>query len=134
MNIEKRYWCFHCCPIGTFFDCQARVSPKPLRLPKFAKILPILVLIFTAFAYFKISTDLTQPGATVDDWYTFFFMNIYAPTSIVIGIAILLIFMALKLRRSFCELLCPVGTLSDLILKIERLPSKGGVLKETEKN
>ncbi len=134
MNIEKRYWCFYYCPIGTFFDCQARVSPKPLRMPKFVKILPIMVLLFTAAAYFKISADLAQPGTTTNDWYTFFFMNIYAPTAMVIGIAVFLIFLAFKIRRSFCELLCPVGTLSDLILKIERLPSKSGVLKKTEHN
>jgi spermidine synthase len=134
MNIEKRFWCFHCCPIGTFFDCQARVSLKAIRLQKFVKILPILVLLFTAFAYFKISSDLAQPGATASDWYTYFFKNVFTPTSIVIGITVLLIILAFKIRRSFCELLCPVGTLSDLILKIERLPSKNRVVKEAEQN
>jgi spermidine synthase len=134
MNIEKRYWCFHCCPIGTFFDCQARVSSKPIRLTKFVKIIPILILLFTAVSYFKISADFAQPAATTSDWYTFFFTNIYTASAMVIGITLLLVFLAFKIRRSFCELLCPVGTVSDLILKIEHLPSKGRVFKETEQN
>ncbi|MDX1775924.1 MAG: 4Fe-4S binding protein, partial [Desulfobulbales bacterium] len=131
MNLDKRYWCFNCCPIGTFFDCQARVWSKPLRLTKSVKAVSITVLVFTAAAYFKISADLARPDVTTQDWYTFFFRNIFTPVPMVIGIALLLVFLAFRIRRSFCELLCPVGTLSDLILKAERLTSKNSIT-ETE--
>ena len=132
MNIDRRFWCFHCCPIGTLHDCQARVTKRPFRLPKFSKILPLATLAFTVFAYFKISADLSQSKAADQDWYTFFFMNVYAPYGLVIGIATLLVLLAFKLRRPFCELLCPVGTLSGLLLKIEGLPSVRETLQDAE--
>ncbi|MBW2466535.1 MAG: 4Fe-4S binding protein [Deltaproteobacteria bacterium] len=132
MNIEKRFWCFHFCPIGTLFDCQARVASRPARLHKSWKLLPFMAFLFTVFSYFKISAALKNPGSGSVDWYTFFFKNIYTPTAIVIVITAFLILLAFKFRRSFCELLCPVGTLSDLLLKIERLPSKKRELTETE--
>ena len=122
MNIEKRHWCFHLCPIGTLFDCQAKISAKPWHLPRMLKTVPILVLLFTAVAYFKISSDLTRPAGTLYDWYTALFKNAFSPTILVILIAILLLLLAFRIRRSFCEILCPVGTLSNLILKLEGLP------------
>ena len=131
MNIDRRYWCYHCCPIGTLYDCQAHVTHRPFRLPKFFKILPIAALAFTVYAYFKVSADLSQSKAAGQDWYTFFFMNVYAPHGLVIGISTILVLLAFKLRRPFCELLCPVGTLSGLLLKIEALPSVKETLQDT---
>ena len=124
MNIEKRHWCFHLCPIGTLFDCQARVSARPWHLPRVLKIVPVLVLLFTAVAYFKISGDLARPADSFSDWYTALFKNAYSPTLLVILIAILMLLLAFRIRRSFCEILCPVGTLSNLILKLEGLTYK----------
>ncbi|GAF81944.1 unnamed protein product, partial [marine sediment metagenome] len=131
MNIEKRHWCFHLCPIGTLFDCQAKVSARPWHLPRILKTVPILVLLFTAVAYFKISGDLAGPADTLYDWYTALFKNAYSPTILVILIALLLLLLAFRIRRSFCEILCPVGTLSNLILKLEGLPFKKDAPKET---
>jgi hypothetical protein len=122
MNFDKRFWCFHCCPIGTLHDCHARVAFRPRRLPERIKILPFAVLAFTAFAYFRLPADLAKPEAMARDWYTFFFMNVYASFGLVIVVAALLILATFILRRPFCELLCPVSTLSGLLLKIEGLP------------
>jgi spermidine synthase len=134
MNIEKRYWCFHLCPIGTLFDCQAKISSKPWHLPRMLKTVPILVLLFTAVAYFKISSDLTRPAGTLYDWHTALFKNAFSPTILVILIAILLLLLAFRIRRSFCEILCPVGTLSNLILKLEGLPFKKIVTDDISHN
>ncbi|MBE9519842.1 MAG: 4Fe-4S binding protein [Proteobacteria bacterium] len=131
MNINKRYWCFHLCPIGTLFDCQARISGKAWHLPRWLKTVPILILLFTAVAYFKISSDLAHPADTLFDWYTVLFKNTYSPTLLVILIALLLLILAFRIRRSFCEMLCPVGTLSNLILKFESLPFKNELPKDT---
>jgi hypothetical protein len=131
MNLDKRYWCFNCCPIGTLFDCQARVAGKLWHLPRWLKTVPILVLLFTAVAYFKLSRDLSRPTETFVDWYTALFKNSYSPTILVILIAILLLVLAFRVRRSFCEILCPVGTLSNLLLKLEGLPLKHDKRKKT---
>jgi spermidine synthase len=121
MNLDKRYWCFNCCPLGTLFDCQARVAGKPWHLPGWLKAVPILILVFTVFSYFKVSSDLARPTETFVDWYTGLFKNSYSPTILVVLIAILLLVLAFRIRRSFCEMLCPIGTLSNLLLKLEGL-------------
>jgi spermidine synthase len=124
MNLEKRYWCYRACPVGTLFDCQARACKKSKRVPKWLQALPIAVLVFTAIAYFKIMWDLEGQPAVEFDWYTFFFHNMFAVTASVIAIAAALILLAYRLRRTFCETLCPVGTFSDLVLKLERFFSR----------
>jgi polyferredoxin len=124
MNLEKRYWCYRACPIGTLFDCQARACKKSKRVPKWLQALPIAVLVFTAIAYFKIMWDLEGQPAVQFDWYTFFSHNMFAVTASVIAIAAALIILAYRLRRTFCETLCPVGTFSDLVLKLERFLSR----------
>jgi polyferredoxin len=59
------------------------------------------------------------------------FKNTYSPTLLVILIAVLLLILAFRIRRSFCEMLCPVGTLSNLILKFESLSFKNEARKDT---
>jgi len=45
----------------------------------------------------------------------------------VIASAALLLIMGFRWRRSFCDTLCPVGTFSELWLKVERhLPRRTG--------
>ena len=43
-------------------------------------------------------------------------------------VAAVLLALAHRLRRSFCRILCPVGTCSELILKLERALEKRGVI------
>ena len=50
---------------------------------------------------------------------------------LVILIAILMLLLAFRIRRSFCEILCPVGTLSNLILKLEGLLYKNDAPHKT---
>ena len=67
MNLEKRFWCYHACPIGTLFDCQGRVWRKSKRVPEPLRRVSIAVLVFTAIAYFKIMWDLEgQPAVEFD--------------------------------------------------------------------
>jgi len=119
MNLEKRHWCYHACPIGTFYDCQARTGGKPARRPIVFRVTAIAVLIFTAAAYFMLKHDLAEPPAAAD-WYAFFYLNAFGVSAAVLATAAVLIVLAWRLRRAFCESLCPVGTFSDLMLKLDR--------------
>jgi polyferredoxin len=85
-------------------------------------------LIFTAVSYFKIEWDLESGGAAIHDWYTYFFTNRYTVHLTVICIAAGLILIAFRLRRAFCNILCPIGTFSDLILRLERSLKNRGAL------
>jgi hypothetical protein len=121
MNLEKRHWCINCCPFGTMFDCQAQAVGSSRRLPKMVRrATSLAVLGFTVYSYFKVKADLAREAITLDDWYTVFFANVYAPVSMVLFVAAVLIVMSFWVRRPFCDSLCPVGTVSDLILKSEQ--------------
>jgi spermidine synthase len=120
MNLEKRYWCYHACPIGTLYDCQARVCTGSRRVPARLRVVAIAVLVFTAVAYFKVMWDLEHQPNVVLDWYMFFYNNVFAVSAAVIAITAALIVLAGRLRRSFCETLCPVGAFSDLVVRLER--------------
>jgi hypothetical protein len=123
-NLEKRWWCYHACPIGTLFDCQARVCTESSRVPTRWRAVALAVLAFTALAYFKIMWDLDHQPAAQFDWYTFFYNNTFGVSMAVITAAAALIILAYRRRRTFCETLCPVGTFSDLVLKLERSTSR----------
>jgi spermidine synthase len=120
MNLKRRFWCYQACPIGTLSDCQARVCKASRRVPARLRAVSFAVLGFTAVAYFKIMWDLDHQPAVALDWYTFFYNNLFAVSAGVIGVAVALIMLGYRLRRSFCEILCPVGAFSDLLLRGER--------------
>ncbi len=120
MNLERRFWCYQACPIGTLSDCQARVCKASRRVPARWRAVSFAVLGFTAVAYFKIMWDLDHQPAVAFDWYTFFYNNLFAVSAGVIGVAAALIILGYRLRRSFCEMLCPVGAFADLLLRGER--------------
>ena len=121
MNIEKRHWCFNLCPLGTLHDCQSRKGKQHFSLPKVASLLPIAILIFTAVSYFLVKIHAVHPEAPGIDWYNAFYANIFAVDRLVLLIAAALVMMAFFLKRPFCELLCPVGTFSKLVLKVEKM-------------
>ena len=89
------------------------------------------ILIFVTVSYFVLKADhegmlresVPLPAATWD-LYTFFFRNSYSVTVIAILVAIALIVISFRLSRPFCRLLCPIGTFSDLALRLEQGKSK----------
>jgi len=120
MNLEKRSWCLHRCPLGTMFDCQAHAAGTSRHLPrKAARTVALAVLAFVAYSYFRIQADLASKAATLGDWYTLFFANLYAPVPMVLLVAAGLLALSFLVRRPFCDALCPVGALSDLAFKAE---------------
>jgi spermidine synthase len=129
MNLEKRHWCHHACPLGTLYQCQADSGGRGRRLSRWLFALPLAMLGFTTVGYFEIERDMEGVGIWTGDWYAFFFKETFSTSGAVIASAAVLLIMGFRWRRSFCDTLCPVGTFSELWLKIERrLP--GRVAKE----
>ncbi len=120
MNLERRFWCHRACPIGTLGIAQGRVCKRSRRWPAVVQVLSIAILVFTAVSYFKIKADFAAQPDAENDWYTFFYTNVFAASTVVIGIAAGVLLLSLRLRRTFCEALCPVGRFSEIVLKIER--------------
>ena len=118
MNLEKKHWCHHACPVGTLSHCQA-YSGKGRRVPRLAATFSFAVLAFTAVSYFAIASDAeTQP--LTHNWYAFFYNEAFAVSSIVLVAAALLIAAGFRWRRPFCDTLCPVGTFSGLVLRLDQ--------------
>ena len=127
MNLEKRHWCHHACPLGTLYQCQTVSGGRGRRLSRWLFALPLAVLAFTTVGYFEIERDMEGVGIWTGDWYAFFFKETFSASGAVIAIAAVLLIMGFRWRRSFCDTLCPVGTFSELWLKIERrLPQRAG--------
>ncbi len=124
MNIEKRHWCFNLCPIGTLHDCQSKKSKQRFSLPKSLAILPVVILIGTAASYSLVKIHAVHHEAHGIDWYNAFYKNIFAADRLVLLIAAALLLFAFFMKRPFCELLCPVGTFSKLVLKAEKIMAK----------
>ena len=125
INLEKRHWCHHVCPLGTLYQCQAGTGVKSRRLGKWLFALPLAVLAFVAVGYFEIQRDLEGMDAWPGDWYALFFKETFSVSGAVIAMAAILLAIGFRWRRSFCDTLCPVGTFSELLQKIERrLPSR----------
>ncbi|GAB4344831.1 MAG: hypothetical protein Kow0089_21590 [Desulfobulbaceae bacterium] len=121
MNLDRRFWCLRCCPLGTLFDCQALAAGTVVRVPrKVRRVLQGLLLGFTGYGYFRIRTDLAEAEAAVRDWYTFFFTNTYAPVTLVIAVVLLVLIASFRVRRLFCDTFCPVGAFSVLVEKTEQ--------------
>jgi len=120
MNLEKRHWCHHVCPLGTLYHCQAGSGGQGRRLGKWLFVLPLVVLAFTVVGYFKIPRDLDGETLWGGDWHAFFFHQTFAVSLVVIAAAAALLIMGFRWRRSFCDTLCPVGTFSELLLRLER--------------
>lgn len=126
MNLQNRSWCHTACPIGTLQDTEARVCPRSRRAPVWFGSLATGVLIFTAVAYFKVLWDLDGQPLSPFDWYTFFFNNVFSVSAAVVGTALGLILIAARLRRTFCEALCPIGTVSEWLRRFERRLNASG--------
>jgi hypothetical protein len=120
MNIERRHWCYHACPLATLHDCEIRNLAQAKNSPRWFYYCALASLAFTVFSYFKLKSDLTPSSSIWGNWYDFFLENQYAPLEGTIVVTLVLLVIGLRYRRVFCSLLCPVGTLSGLVLRVER--------------
>ena len=115
MNLEKRFWCFQACPLGTLFDSQLQIAAKPYLNPRYLKLSSFIVVGLATYAYFKIEHDFTAQTDTLFDWYSVLFNNTFSPSLLVIVISCVIIASAFITRRFFCNYCCPVGGLSSLV-------------------
>jgi len=116
LNLDRRFWCFKLCPLGTLHDYQSRVSDRRIRLPVWLRYIRYIFLLFVI-----ITVTLLLLNFQAD----FFFIGTY---HLVLGTAIiaLIIFqLAFFIPRFWCNYFCPIGCVGDLGLKVgKRLKSR----------
>lgn len=129
MNLSKRTWCFHYCPVGTLQSCRSRNIHKAARIA--LRAVAVLILGVTVFSYFKINSDVQSAFKFNNDWYIALFRNNYDTSVWVLIIAGAILLISLFLPRIFCHGICPVGTFSALIQAGEK-KTEGRLQSENE--
>lgn len=119
LNVDKRSWCYNLCPCGMLQDSAYKFKSKKIKLLKLFSYFKYLFLIVITFLYFKILIDKPQPDLAGGIFFNYFFKDAFS-FSLIILIAFVVIFLlSVFIHRFFCNYFCPIGTVSDLILKFE---------------
>ena len=113
LNLSGRFWCTAVCPVGTFQECQAQLSKKHLKPYSWLSGLPYIILFLAIGMYFL--TFFASP------WVESFEHGEYVWVAVTISIAILIIAAAFFITRFWCRYFCPIGTITELSLRLKRL-------------
>lgn len=118
LNLSNRFWCVALCPLGTFQECQAQISPKRFKFPLWTELFAYLILILVTGMYL-----LTLFGSPWAEWFE---MGRYAWVEVSVGAAIAVLFAAFFIPKFFCRYFCPVGTIAEVTEMFKRSKSPPG--------
>jgi len=112
LNLDKRFWCYKLCPCGTVQDYQAKMCKKRIRLPKLLNYSRYLILLFTVSMVLLLifNENLKNP----------FFHGAYIISLVTLGVAGILFMLCFFIPRFWCNYICPIGTVGELGLRIEK--------------
>jgi polyferredoxin len=127
-NIYRRFWCFKLCPLGTLQDWQFKVSPKKISLPGWTRWIRYAILAFVIFVVTMIFIGINDPTDGP------FFINSYDAVWITVIIFAAIFLLAFMIPRFWCNYFCPIGSFSDIVLKIERRIEDYRERKSTRRN
>ena len=162
--VAGRFFCSHLCPFGFFQDLLGRISKKKHRLPKWAGYgkyasLVVLALILPPILKEPFFCTLCPAGTleagipiVVDAWFETYFGSpeIFGSKSAIldmigwwfwfkVGILAAIISLSTVIRRPFCRMGCPLGSILVIFTRIsvfihppveKQTSGKGYYLKE----
>lgn len=111
LNLDKRFWCYNMCPIGTIQDHQSSICKKRLCLPKWVIYIRYFFLAFVTFIAVRLLFDLRAGEFFFKFTHHFYIWSF--------SIAIILFLISFFIPRFWCNYICPVGSFSDLALRLE---------------
>ncbi|NQV09327.1 4Fe-4S binding protein [Candidatus Woesearchaeota archaeon] len=121
MNIQKRLWCYNICPIGILQKKQAEFKKKSFVLPKWIKeSIRIIILAALVVSYFVIRKANIEHVFQAQNLYTYMFKNVFSISLSVMIVSGIILLLSFFVYRLWCSYICPIGTCSDLILKLEK--------------
>ncbi len=106
LNLFARSWCAGLCPLGSFQECEARVSGRAVSLLAWLKVLPYLTL---AGAAALAALPFFYPPAVSG-----FMRGYYTWGSVTLSVAAAILAAAFFVPRFWCRYLCPVGTIAAI--------------------
>jgi len=124
-NLFDSRFCQRVCPLGTVQSACLMLSRRPPRRLRGANAIRLVILAFTAAAYFVVKAG-KEEGVQGSGLYVAFFRNTWSPSPTVLAAAALLLLASFRWRRPFCEALCPIGAANGLMtLAANRLAPLG---------
>jgi polyferredoxin len=112
LNLSSKFWCTALCPLGTFQECQAQISPKRFKLPSWIELAAYVVLLLVTGMYLLTLFDVS--------WVKFFEMGRYAWVEVSLWVAGLITAAAFFIPKFWCRYFCPVGTIDGMISSFRR--------------
>ena len=117
INLYNRTWCSSYCPVGSLQDEQFKMSSKKVDLPKSLGYVKYIVLALVIAEYFWILD--ARRNFAAGNLYDFMFKEAFTIAIYSFAAAIGIFAASFFVHRFWCSYLCPIGTASDLLLKLE---------------
>ncbi|MBI5496171.1 MAG: hypothetical protein HY904_14205 [Deltaproteobacteria bacterium] len=119
-NLHDHRFCERACPLGTLqASCEDATGARARRLPWLAWV-RWTALGLVALAYL-LAPQGHVAGQPASGMYAAFFRNTYAPSLGVLLVAAVLLLASFRVRRPFCEALCPIGAVGAVTGRVERV-------------
>lgn len=112
LNLSEKLWCGNLCPLGTFHECQAKISKQNFELPSWVNLSAYLILFLSVTMY-----CLALPGSRA---VAFFEIGSYEWVVTTVSIASLILIAAFFIPRLWCRYACPVGAIAKLTSALQR--------------
>lgn len=130
VNIDKRFWCYNWCPVGKIHDSQI-VLQKKFHIKASLLYLRLFMLVLIIVSYFFMLYSATTQSLTGSTFYIYMFKNTYTFSAYVFATTTIIFMLGFFIHRFFCNALCPVGVISDVVLKIQNpTPCKSNMDRE----
>ena len=111
LNLDKRFWCYNMCPLGTLQDYQSGLFNKKICLPRWLRNIRYVFLALTAFIIVQLLINLRRGE--------FFFKGTHHFYIWSFSVIVIIFLISFFIPRFWCNYICPVGSFGDLALKIE---------------
>ncbi len=110
LNLDKRFWCFKLCPLGTIQDYQCKATKKRIHVPRWLINVRYIFLALTILS--ALGLIFTQ------DYFYFFFRGTHHLYAWGLTISSVIFILSFFIPRFWCKYFCPVGSFGDIALKI----------------
>jgi len=116
-NVDRKFWCYKLCPFGTIQNSQTKICKLRLRVPKWLRNIRYAILAFVVLSILAAFNNISVIS-------NLFFRGSYSPVIITISVAIIIFLLSFFIPSLWCNYICPIGTCSDIVLKVERKITK----------
>lgn len=113
LNLSEKFWCRNICPLGTFQECQAKISKQNFRLPSWAN-LSVYVILFLYIAMYCLALSGSHA-------LSFFEIGRYGWVVTTGSIAVLILIAAFFIPKFWCRYACPVGAIAKLTSRLLKI-------------